>query len=66
MTQDQAVYSLHFAMAKPLESAAVGAAAAGLGAAFYGAWRAQIGQPRDMATIVARWDDAAAAAGAEF
>jgi hypothetical protein len=65
MTQDQAVYSLHFALAKPLEWAAVGAAAAGLGAAFYGAWRAQIGQPRDMATIVGRWDDAAAAAGAD-
>jgi len=68
---DDACYRLHSLFMRPLEWSAVSAAAdcirtalAERGGELFGAWRSQIGRPRDAVTIITRWP-AGATAGAD-
>lgn len=72
MAADQALYFVHAVLAKPLGWSAVGAAAPEIDAALspaggklYGAWRSQIGRPRDEVTLISRWTKDVAAGAAE-
>ena len=62
MALDDAAYCVHAVLAQPLGWRAVGAATDAMrarlqdaGGELYGAWRSQIGRPRDEVTIVSRW-----------
>lgn len=62
MSADTATYCLHQILAMPREWDRIGALAPQLRAALrpsggelYGAWRSQIGRPRDEVTIITRW-----------
>ena len=67
MTVDTAEYCIHTVLAVPKGWRAVGAAAAKsldarfgeAGGALYGAWRSQIGRPRDEVNLISRWPDGA-------
>jgi len=72
MPEEPAVYAVHTILAEPRGWSALGAAApamrarlADAGGALYGAWRSQIGRPRDEVTLITAWPDATAAAAAE-
>jgi len=59
---DQASYCIHTILAAPCGWAQIGAAASRIdarigpdGGAVYGAWRSQIGRPRDEVTVMTRW-----------
>ena len=59
---DDAIYCLHTLLMAPLEWSKVGEAAsaisealAPLGGSLYGAWRSQIGRPRDEVQLITRW-----------
>ena len=59
---DDATYCLHTLLMAPLEWSKVGEAAsaisealAPLGGSLYGAWRSQIGRPRDEVQVITRW-----------
>lgn len=65
MSADDGVYGFHTALAEPRAWAELGEASRALGPNAYGAWRSQIGRPRDAVTIVTRWSDGAAASGAD-
>ena len=65
MLGDNGVYCIHTVRAQPRGWAAVGEAAPALraslevaGGALYGAWRSQIGRPRDEVNLISRWPDA--------
>lgn len=69
---DAALYCHHRLLAEPLQWKAVGAAAdaidaalAAAGGALYGAWRSQIGRPRDEVNLISRWPDGVDPAAAE-
>lgn len=69
---DAASYCVHTLLAEPLGWAAIGAAApaidralAAKGGALFGAWRSQIGRPRDEVVLISRWPDRVEAAAAE-
>lgn len=62
MSADTSIYCFHQVLALPREWAQVGQQAAPIrrtlgqvGGELYGAWRSQIGRPRDEVTIVTRW-----------
>lgn len=62
MTADTAIYCLHQVLALPREWAQIGQSAARIhamlgqqGGELYGAWRSQIGRPRDEVTLMTRW-----------
>lgn len=62
MTADTASYCLHQVLAQPREWAQIGQSAARIrtilgqkGGELYGAWRSQIGRPRDEVTLMTRW-----------
>lgn len=72
MTVDGAGYCLHTILAMPREWARIGALAPSLrsalmrsGGELYGAWRSQIGRPRDEVTIITRWPQAQSAQASE-
>ena len=59
---DDATYCLHTLLMAPLEWSKVGEAAsairealAPLGGSLFGAWRSQIGRPRDEVNLITRW-----------
>ncbi len=59
---DDATYCLHTLLMAPLEWSKVGEAASAisealepLGGSLYGAWRSQIGRPRDEVQLITRW-----------
>ncbi len=71
MPDAAATYVLHTVLAQPREWRAIGDAAAqidaalkGIGGELYGAWRSQIGRPRDEVTLVSRFEGAAEASDA--
>ena len=72
MPADTAHYFVHRVLARPLGWSAVGAAASAIdkamgeaGGALYGAWRSQIGRPRDEVTLISRWTEDVASDVAE-
>ncbi|MGA0426335.1 MAG: hypothetical protein ACO3OM_09405 [Alphaproteobacteria bacterium] len=61
---DDATYCLHTLLMAPLEWSKVGEAASAirealtpLGGSLYGAWRSQIGRPRDEVQLITRWSN---------
>ena len=74
MPQDNGIYILHSFLAQPFSWEAVaqdvnGAgskAVTAAGGAIYGAWRSQIGRPRDLVTVITRWNDLPSAVGSEL
>lgn len=65
-------YCIHRVMAEPLGWSAIGAAASEInaslqteGGSLYGAWRSQIGRPRDEVTLISAWPETADAKRAE-
>lgn len=57
-------YCIHRVLAQPLGWSAIGAAAADInaslgakGGALFGAWRSQIGRPRDEVSLISKWPD---------
>ena len=73
MPNDDGIYALHSFLAQPVgwEALAEAVDDAGskavtaAGGAVYGAWRSQIGRPRDLITVITRWNDLSGAIGAE-
>jgi hypothetical protein len=73
MSHDDGVYALHSFLAQPLGWEAVAEAVKGAGAeaakiaggAVFGAWRSQIGRPRDLVTVITRWPELPGAISAE-
>ena len=65
MTVDDATYCVHKILARPNEWAEIGQAITRFGDALYGAWRSQIGRPRDEVTAITRWATKAEAETAE-
>lgn len=73
MPQDDGIYALHSFLAQPLGWEAVaevvsgsgGQAVSAAGGAVFGVWRSQIGRPRDLVTVVTRWNNLPGAIGAE-
>lgn len=72
MTVDAALYCVHAVLAEPLGWSKTGEAAARAharlaedGGALYGAWRSQIGRPRDEVTLISRWPSGVAPSAAE-
>lgn len=73
MPQDDGIYALHSFLAQPVGWEAVAAAVSEAGSravtasggTVYGAWRSQIGRPRDLVTVITRWDDLPKAIAAE-
>jgi hypothetical protein len=66
MRTDTAFYCLHQVLAAPREWAAIGQRGSSMdtrlrmhGGELYGAWRSQIGRPRDEVTLLTRWPLAA-------
>ncbi len=73
MPNDYGIYALHSFRAQPVGWEAVAAAVddagckavTAAGGTIYGAWRSQIGRPRDLVTVITRWNDLPGAIGAE-
>ncbi len=73
MPQDNGFYALHSFLAQPVGWEAVSEAVdtigrqavTAAGGAIYGAWRSQIGRPRDHVTVITRWNDLPGAIVAE-
>ena len=65
MPNDDGIYALHSFLAQPVGWEAVAEAVddagskavTAAGGAVYGAWRSQIGRPRDLVTVITRWND---------
>lgn len=62
VSADPAIYCLHQVLARPREWASIGHSAERIrailgqhGGELYGAWRSQIGRPRDEVTLMTRW-----------
>ncbi|MGZ0186662.1 MAG: hypothetical protein ACKVH0_01440 [Alphaproteobacteria bacterium] len=55
MIVDNATYCIHKIMAQPREWAEVSRVIRNMGGRLYGAWRSQIGRPRDEVTAITRW-----------
>ena len=72
MALSQSQYCIHRVLAQPLGWEAIGAATAEIdaglqaaGGALFGAWRSQIGRPRDEVSLISKWPGGCDAAAAE-
>ena len=73
MLQDNGFYGLHSFLAQPVGWKAVSEAldtvgrqaVTAAGGSVYGAWRSQIGRPRDHLTVITRWNDLSGSIGSE-
>lgn len=72
MADSRPLYCIHRVLAQPLGWSAIGAAAAKINASLdakggmlYGAWRSQIGRPRDEVSLISKWPDGCDTAAAE-